>query len=105
MLRVTCRNHADEARQVQLHIDTPGFGGGKRLRLEPNADENAQLEYWVHGKDLGDAGGEHTLLLQVVQLPLNVDELDLEDVGLVFLPQYISEVPEALVAKASFALK
>jgi len=104
-LRATCRNHADEARQVQLHIDTPRFGGGERLCLEPNAYEDVELEYWVHDKDVLDTEGEHALLLQVVQLPLNLNELDLEGVGPAFLPQYIAEVPEALVARASFALE
>lgn len=104
LLRVTCRNHTDEARQLHLHVNAPAFGAGKRLCLEPNADTEAWLEYWVHRENAAD-GGDRTLLLLVVQLPLNVNDLDLQDAGPVFLSQYMAEVPEALVAKTSFALK
>ncbi len=103
-LGVACGNNTDEARQVHVQVETPAFGWAERFSLKPNGKTVARLDYYVHPDDVRDQKGERRLLLQVIQLPLNVDELDLEDAGTAFVPQYLEEVPQASVAKASFAL-
>lgn len=105
-MRVTMRNNTHESRKVHLHVDTPGWGAdAATLTLIPGPQQ-VRVEYVLHDNWSDYVGRTHTppeVVLSIVQLPLNMDDLDIADVPF-FWVRYAERTPEAAVAEEHFSL-
>ena len=103
---VTLRNHTSDERAVHIHVETPTRGQGADHVLAPEEAKAIRLPYFIHQEwqryvPEGELG---CISLDIIQYPLNVDELDLEGHRGAMCLQYQQNVPEATVASERFPL-
>ena len=103
-MTVTLRNHTGEGRSVYVHVDTPGWGNGAEHLLPAHQSTELAVPYEINEPShRGD--GPRRILLQVIQLPLNFDELDIGEQRFFCRWLYRDAVPQAVVAEKSFPVR
>ena len=103
---VTLRNHTSDERAVHIHVETPTRGEGADHVLAAEEAKVIRLPYFIHQEwqryvPEGELG---SISLDIIQYPLNVDELDLDGHRGAMCLQYQQNVPEATVASERFPL-
>ena len=100
-LIVALRNHTGEPRAIYVHVDTVGWGDGDEHLLPPDQTSEIHQPYVIYpGSVSKEEPGQ--IILQVIQLPLNFDELDIGEERFWCRWRYRDEVSQADVIRGEY---